>query len=56
MHAWRSGLKTGVYYVRSKPATNPQLFGVCRTSLRPASPHPVSSAITVPAVVCPCDV
>lgn len=56
MHAWRSGLKTGAYYVRSKPATNPQPFGVCRALLMPISPQPVSTTVTVPAVVCPCDV
>ena len=58
LHAWRSGLKTGAYYVRSKPATDPQPFGVSRSSLvaRPTSPQLHSDAVSATATVCPCDV
>lgn len=27
-HGWRNGLKTGSYYIRSKPPSNPQRFGL----------------------------
>ena len=27
-YGWKQGLKTGSYYIRTKPATNPQMFGV----------------------------
>lgn len=58
LHAWRSGLKTGAYYVRSKPASDPQPFGVNRASLiaRPASPQLHADAASVSAPICPCDV
>src|SRR5690606_38767265 len=27
-HAWKSGLKTGMYYLRTKPASEPNKFGI----------------------------
>ncbi|KAI1782644.1 briggsae CBR-RNR-1 protein [Ganoderma leucocontextum] len=58
LHAWRSGLKTGAYYVRSKPSTEPQPFGISRSSLStsPASPHTSTSSPGLASAVCPCDV
>ncbi|KAI1786389.1 CBN-RNR-1 protein [Ganoderma leucocontextum] len=58
LHAWRSGLKTGAYYVRSKPSTEPQPFGVSRSSLStsPASPIASTSSASFASAVCPCDV
>lgn len=67
LHAWRAGLKTGAYYVRSKPSSEALPYGVSRSSLMsmPCPPCPSESSDSfataetsgsVAMEVCPYDV
>ena len=57
LHAWKAGLKTGAYYVRSKPPSKPQAYGVSHQSLMASASAQTSDAsVSVTPAVCPCDV
>lgn len=43
-YAWRKGLKTGMYYLRTRPAVDAIAFTVDKTQLKKEKPAPISSA------------
>ena len=46
---WQAGLKTGMYYLRTKPATNAIQFTVDKLSLKEATPTPTTYTSTTTA-------
>ncbi|KAI0069423.1 hypothetical protein K474DRAFT_1714259 [Panus rudis PR-1116 ss-1] len=46
-YAWQRGLKTGMYYLRSKPASTPLPFTLPNASTHAddANDHPISTSI-----------
>ncbi|PIL26242.1 hypothetical protein GSI_11998 [Ganoderma sinense ZZ0214-1] len=57
LHAWKCGLKTGAYYVRSKPAARPQSFGVARVAPKAEASTflQLEEPLITERVSCPCD-
>lgn len=50
-YAWSKGLKTGMYYLRSKAARDAIKFTVDQSALKKAAPQEASKAVTVEAAV-----
>ena len=48
MYAWRSGLKTGCYYLRSRPATEGIKFGLLNSGGKPPPAAPAADPPAVP--------
>lgn len=48
--AWKSGLKTGLYYLRTRPAADPIKFTVDKTKLKSAKLNDVTNSGTSPKI------
>jgi ribonucleotide reductase alpha subunit len=53
-HAWRKGLKTGMYYLRTKPAANAIQFTVEKPKRSPVDSEPAADAVCTDEVCISC--